>query len=220
MKRTKLPTRRRRAIRRVVLAAVLLLLMQHCLSVGNLLPIQAIYKAGQRQGIGWSWPVQRMAVPEIDRTRLLYLTENENAVMLADTALSFLGWSAYYGLALDCTAVEPLYAGYRTLEKGETVVTCYFGRIDEDKIASIAISIQEETYQQGQAVRRELRRLTVEQGDLLTQDGHRFFLLQEVEPEWDVERILRPVILAYGTDGTVLLEQEIDRYASSSYGHG
>lgn len=220
MKRTKLPTRRRRAIQRVALAAVLLLLIQHCLSVGNLLPIQAIYQVGQHQGIGWSWPVQRMAVPEIDRTRLLYLTENENAVMLADTALSFLGWSAYYGLALDCTTGEPMYAGYRSLMKGQTAVTCYFGRIDQDDIASVAISIQEETYRQGQVIRREVLRLTAGQEDLLTRDGRRFFLLQEVEPERDVERILRPVVLAYDADGAMLLEQEIDQYASSSYGHG
>ena len=218
MKRRNLPTRRRRAIRRVALAAVLLILMQHCLSVGNLLPIQAVYKTGQRQGIGWSWPIQRMAVPEIDRTHLLYLTGNENAVMLADTNLSILGWSAHYGLALDCTGGDPLYAGYRSLMKGQTAVTCYFGRIDRDDIASIAISIQEETYRQSQVIHREVRRLTAEQEDLLTRDGHRYFLLKEVDPEWDVERILRPVILAYGADGTVLLEQEIDRYASSSYG--
>ena len=219
MKQTKMPTRRRRAIRRVALAAVLLLLIQHCLNVGNLLPMQAIYQVGQREGIGWSWPVQRMAVPEIYRTHLVYLTENENAVMLADTYLSILGWMANYGLTLDCTTREPLYAGYRTLVRGETVVTCYFGRIDRDDIASIAICIQEEIYRQNQVIRREVRRLTVEQEDLLTRDGHRFFLLREVA-EWDAERVLRPVIFAYGADGTVLLEQEIDRYASSSYGHG
>ena len=36
----------------------------------------------------------------------------------------------------------------------------------------------------------------------------------------EAEHVLCPVILAYGTDGTVLLEQEIDQYTSSSYGHG
>lgn len=219
MSRKRLHTRRRRALRRLVLAAVLLLLTNHLLGVGLLLPIQAVRQEGEHWGTGRTWTVERKRVPVLRQTHLFYLTENDRAVLLGDTYLSFLGWETMFGCAVDCTDPAPIHAGYHCIAGTEAEVGCYFGRIDDPAIETITISIQEETYDQGQAVRTELRRLTVEREEFLTRGERTFFWTFEAPaPERDPEQILCPVVIACDREGAVIAEFDIEQSTFSSFG--
>ena len=91
--------------------------------------------------------------------------------------------------------------------------------IDDPAIETVAVSIQEVTYDQGQEIRRELRRLTAERSEFLTRDGRTFFWLMEVQDgERDPEQIIQPVLIAWGEDGTVVAEFTIRQESFASYG--
>ena len=68
MKRKKLPTRRRRALRRIVWAILALLVVNHLFGVGYLLPGQAIRDEEEREGTGRTWTVESRWVPVLYRT--------------------------------------------------------------------------------------------------------------------------------------------------------
>ena len=91
MRRKKLPSRKRQALWRVLLALVSLLLVDHIFGIA-LLPIQAVRREAEHEGIGRAWVVERKWEPSLYKTHLFYLMENERAVMLGDTHLSPLGW--------------------------------------------------------------------------------------------------------------------------------
>ena len=169
MRRKKLPSRKRQALWRVLLALVSLLLVDHIFGIA-LLPIQDVRRA---------WVVERKWEPSLYKTHLFYLMENERAVMLGDTHLSPLGWETMFGATVDCTGEEPIYAGYHQISHDDKVLGCYFGQINDPAIETVVISIQQEEYDQGKAVRSELRRLTVEQEDFVTGRDRTFFWIME-----------------------------------------
>lgn len=217
MKRKRLPSRKRRALRRLAWALAALMLANH-LGIGYLLPSQAIGAEEERQGTGRTWTVEHRWVPELYRTHRFYLRENEDAVLLGDTYFSLLGWEPLFGCALDCTQEAPVYAALHHIGRDGKVLECYFGRIDDPAIETVGISIQEVTYNQGREVRTELRRLTAGREDLLARDGRTFFWLIEAAPELETERATRPVLIAYDGDGTVVTEFEIEQQHFSTYG--
>ena len=133
-----------------------------------------IRREAEHEGIGRAWVVERKWEPSLYKTHLFYLMENECAVMLGDTHLSPLGWETMFGATVDCTGEEPIYAGYHQISHDDKVLGCYFGQINDPAIETVVISIQQEEYDQGKAVRSELRRLTVEQEDFVT--GRDIFL--------------------------------------------
>lgn len=106
MRRKKLPSRKRQALWRVLLALVSLLLVDHIFGIA-LLPIQAVRREAEHEGIGRAWVVERKWEPSLYKTHLFYLMENERAVMLGDTHLSPLGWETMFGATVDCTGEEP-----------------------------------------------------------------------------------------------------------------
>ena len=69
MKRKKLPTRRRRALRRVGWALLLLLAVNHFFQVGYLLPGQAVRDEEEREGTGRTWTVESRWVPVLHPTQ-------------------------------------------------------------------------------------------------------------------------------------------------------
>lgn len=107
MRRKKLPSRKRQALWRVLLALVSLLLVDHIFGIA-LLPIQAVRREAEHEGIGRAWVVERKWEPSLYKTHLFYLMENERAVMLGDTHLSPLGWETMFGATVDCTGEEPI----------------------------------------------------------------------------------------------------------------
>ena len=84
-----LSSRRRRTLRRVLIAAAAVLLANRIFLIGLLFPIQALRHIEERTGTGRTAVVCREWVPEIYKTGLVYLTENENVTMLSAVRLSF-----------------------------------------------------------------------------------------------------------------------------------
>ncbi len=87
MKKTKLRSRRRTALRRMLIVAAAYLVVTCVLGTGVLFPTQIIRENEERHGTGrtsmiaWDWE------PEIHRTQMLYLTENEHVTFLIGSYL-------------------------------------------------------------------------------------------------------------------------------------
>lgn len=140
MKKTKMPSRRRKGFRRVLIAAVMLLLVNRIFLVGLLFPIQAVRHCEEREGTGRTNLVRRDWAPEIYKTGLIYLTENEKVTMLSAVRLSFYGWTEVYGVPVDCTEEAPIHGGWWTLYRKEEPSQFYvFGRIDDPDIDRLNI---------------------------------------------------------------------------------
>ena len=178
-----------------------------------------IRREAEHEGIGRAWVVERKWEPSLYKTHLFYLMENERAVMLGDTHLSPLGWETMFGATVDCTGEEPIYAGYHQISHDDKVLGCYFGQINDPAIETVVISIQQEEYDQGKAVRSELRRLTVEQEDFVTGRDRTFFWIMEPLPlEQSPEAVCYPVMIAYDAEGRIAAEFDIECCTYSGYG--
>lgn len=139
-KEKRLPSRRRRTLRRVLMAAVTLFLVNRIFLVGLLFPIQAVRRCEEREDTGRTNLVCRDWAPEIYKTGLVYLTENENVTMLSAVRLSFYGWIEVYGVPLDCTVEGPIHGGWWMLYRKEEPSQFYvFGRIDDPDIDRLNI---------------------------------------------------------------------------------
>lgn len=81
------------------------------------------------------------------------------------------------------------------------------------------ISIQQEEYDQGKAVRSELRRLTVEQEDFVTgRDRTFFWIMEPLSLEQSPEAVCYPVMIAYDAEGRIAAEFDIECCTYSGYG--
>lgn len=219
MKRTKVLTRKQRAIRRTLWALVTLLAVNHFLGVGLLLPIQGIRQTEEHEGV---YPhgtvVARRWDPDLRWNKVVYLTANENAVSLGDASLELFGWFPGFGCAVDCTGDEPLYVGERTLSRDGRHLTYCFGRVDDPDIVTVAVSVQLESYVNGEAVREEVYRLTAGEDALIVHQGRRYFLLRDdwaswpYEPEWPNWEII-----GCDRDGNEVCRWDIDQWSHSSY---
>lgn len=139
-KEKRLSSRRRRTLRRVLVAAATLFLVNRIFLVGLLFPIQAVRHCEEREGTGRTNLVRRDWAPEIYKTGLVYLTENEKVTMLSAVRLSFYGWTEVYGVPLDCTVEGPIHGGWWTLYRKEEPSQFYvFGRIDDPDIDRLNI---------------------------------------------------------------------------------
>ena len=103
MKKSRMYTRKCLALRWALLALAFLLMVNHLLGICLLLPIQTAHRSADLQGIGRTHLVERRWEPELRATGLLYLMENENALLMTDTHLGLLGWETERGSAVDCT---------------------------------------------------------------------------------------------------------------------
>lgn len=140
MKRKRMLSRKRRAFRRILIALAALFLVNHFLLIGLLFPIQAVRHCEERMGTGRTNLVRRDWAPEIYKTGLVYLTENEKVTMLSAVRLSFYGWTEVYGVPLDCTVEGPIHGGWWTLYRKEEPSQFYvFGRIDDPDIDRLNI---------------------------------------------------------------------------------
>lgn len=216
-KRKKLPTRRKRALKRLLIAALAMLLVNHFMLLGQLLPIQAIRQVEERQGTGRTRVVTRLHAPEIYTTMLLYLTENENTTLLADGYLSIYGWMAGFGTALDCTEDDPLYAGMVDLSHDDGNVSCFFGRVDDPNIETVAVILfATEVDEMSHLVPgEEIGRLIA--SELFEKEGRRYFLLRD-DGRTSGERRPIPVAIGYDSAGNEIARMEIEHGRSSFYG--
>ena len=217
--REKLPTRRRAALRRIAIMAAVLFVVNFFMHIGLLLPRQAIHEVEERSGTGWTRTVDRIWVPEIHKTHLVYFSQNEHVTMLSTAYFTYLGWMPGFGNALDCSGEESLYAGYTLMNRNERSAMFFFGRVDDPEIARIEIVVYAEEYDERSYAMngREVRRFT--DVEILEQDGRRYFLVKDGE-QWDFARDFspRPHVAAYNAAGEELLFMEITDWNSSHWG--
>lgn len=217
--RTPVPSRRKKALKRIAIFAVAALLVTQVLHIGLLFPVQAIWQLQEREGTGWTRVVERDWAPEIHKTHLVYLTENENATLFGSTYLTFYGWMACFGVSLDCTEEAPIYAGYSMMSREDNEAWYFFGRVDDPNIVRVEISLCAEEYDEMSHafIGREVRRVTT--AELEEQSGRRYFLVQD-SGEWDSEihASPRPVAIGYDEAGSEVARLEIERGNHSSFG--
>ena len=219
-KREKVYARKRWVLRRFAVFLVALLAVNHFLQLGFLLPIQAIRQVEERQGAPHGAVLDRLWTPEIHRTHLVYLTAGEKAVTIADAYLTVYGWMGGFGWALDCTAEEPLYAGEMTMyrHEGEETVCCYYGRVEDPAIETVAVSVRGQIYDETAQTARweETVRLTAGPEDFLEWEGHRHFLLSHVITDWPYDSGRQAWVVGYDAAGNVVTGFEI-REGTHSY---
>lgn len=221
-KRQKLPSRRKRTLRRVLIAAAAVLLVNRIFLIGLLFPIQAIRHTEERMGTGRTSVVCREWVPEIYKSQLIYLTENENVLLLSGAYLSFYGWTSGFGVPVDCGPEAPVHGGWWSLNRGEEGKSLFyvFGRIDNPDIDLLQIMVRHdaepsEKDSAGQSAGFEWG-LTRE--DFIEKDGQSYFLLEKYPVDWS-DYPYGVTIMALGTDreGNILAQLELDQGASSFF---
>ena len=219
MKKKQVLNRKRLALRRLVTAAVLMVLINHFFLLGSIFPRQCIWNLEERKGVRHTSVVARDWTPEIHKTHLVYLTENEETTLFGSTYLSLYGWFEGFSVALDCSEEAPLYAGRSYMGRDDRNVWYFFGRVDDPAIETVEISLRSQEWNEAaQApLYREIRRLVAE--DFLEKDGRRYFLLRD-SGEWDsgFGSSPRPVAIGYDGAGGEVARVDIEQGISSYFG--
>lgn len=215
MRKTKLPSRRRRALRRVLTAAVVLFLVNEILGVGYLFPIQGIRRNEERMGTGRTAVICRERAPEIYQSLLLYLTENENVTMLSGTNLSLYGWTEAFGVTLDCTEAAPVHGGWWSMARREGGSLFYvFGRVDDPDIDLLQITLGHSDPQRAGGLSWGLER-----EDFIEKDGQFYFLVRNYPVDWrEYPSGFTVTVLGSDREGNIRAQMELDQGASSSFG--
>lgn len=224
MRRKRMSTRKRDALRHAARALLLLLAANYLLHTGQLLPIQAIRETEEREGVYHTRVLRRMWAPEIYKTSLFYLTANENALLLGDAHFTYLGWFPQFGTALDCSGGEPLYAAERSVIRQrdqESTLYFFYGRVDDPAVETVEISLR---YISGYD--EEKKEKIYQEHDRLTapiwseRDGRRYFLVQYDLDREDWPEHFGAYSFAIGKDasGEVLTEFDIREGSLASYG--
>ena len=219
MKKKQVLNRKRLALRRLVTAAVLMVLINHFFLLGSIFPRQCIWNLEERKGVRHTSVVARDWTPEIHKTHLVYLTENEETTLFGSTYLSLYGWFEGFSVALDCSEEAPLYAGRSYMGRDDRNVWYFFGRVDDPAIETVEISLRSQEWNEAaQApLYREIRCLTAE--DFRGKGGRRYFLLRD-SGEWDNETCSSPQPAAIGYDrfGNEVARVDIEQGNASYFG--
>lgn len=166
IKKKRLCTRKRRALRRIGWALLALLLVNTVCHTYYLFPVQRLWTVEELQGCGRTKVVERMWQDGC----LWYLTENGNTVLLAAQKPTLTGWQAEAVGALDCMENAPFHGGI--LRQGTAYYA--FGRVDDPKVARVQLTV---TGLDGEG--RLVRKTTRDAGreDWFLQDGRWYFRL-------------------------------------------
>ncbi len=221
MKKEKLVSRRRRALRMAVRAAVILFLVNHFLLTGLLFPFQALRRHEERQGTGRTAVVRRDRAPEVHWSHLIYLTENENVTMLSGAYLTFLGWTDAFGMAVDCSKKDaPLYGGWWSMSREEEPSLFYvFGRVDGPDIARLEVRVLYEDWRDGEPIPREAFSWASGREDWMEKDGRYYFLFRRYPVDWGgYPSGFSVIAIGYNGEGNEIVRRELDQGASSSFG--
>jgi hypothetical protein len=218
-KRKRILSRKRTSIRKTALCLAAVLLIQHIMHLGLLFPIQTVWQMEERAGIEKTRVVDRNWAREIQKTRIAFLSENDEATLFSSCYLTIYGWMPGFGVALDCSEEEPLYAGVSYMNRDEASAWYFFGRVDDPTIQRVEISLCAEDYDSmshpvlGEEIHR-MAGIPLEE-----QSGRRYFLAKYTEG-WDYERYLRcrPVVIGYDSAGNEVTRMEIEDWNSASFG--
>lgn len=214
-KEKRLSSRRRRTLRRVLMAAVTLFLVNRIFLVGLLFPIQAVRRCEEREDTGRTNLVCRDWAPEIYKTGLVYLTENENVTMLSAVRLSLYGWIEVYGVPLDCTEEGPIHGGWWTLYRKEEPSQFYvFGRIDDPDIDFLKVTVRhkEEPPEKNDEWQLMGFEWGLPRGDFVEKDGQSYFLLERYPVDWsDYPCGISITALGYDKEGNEIARMELEQ---------
>lgn len=216
-KRQKLSSRRRRTIRRILIAAAALFLVNRIFLLGLLFPIQAIRQNEEREGTGRTAVVCRERVPEIHRSHLIYLTENERVLMLSGTYLTVYGWMGAFGVAVDRTDSAPIHGGWWSMSRdGGGNRYWAFCKTEDPKIVRLEVLAQYEDWTTGQPVRRDAFRWDVAR---VYGPEDNDFLFWKSGVDWDAyPSTIYPVAIGYDAADREIARVELEQGASSSFG--
>lgn len=214
-----LSSRRKRSLRRVLMAAAAVLLVNRIFLVGLLFPIQAIRQFEERQGTGRTAVICRDWAPEIYKTGLVYLTENENVTMLSGARLTLYGWMDNFGVPVDCTEKAPIHGGWWAMSRqGRDSLFYVFGRVDDPRIDLLTVQVWYEDWAGFKAVRRNAFSWGLERADLLEKDGRYYFLLKTRPVDFgEYTSSLHTTVTGVDLAGNIIAEVELDQGGSSSY---
>lgn len=223
MKKIKMSSRKRRTLRRVLVAAAAVFLVNRIFLIGLLFPIQAIRQFEERQGTGRTAVICRDRIPEIYKTGLVYLTENENVTMLSGTRLTLYGWMDNFGVPVDCSEPAAVHGGWWAMSRedreGRDSLFYVFGRVDDPGIDLLTVQVWYEDLAGFKAVRRDIFSWGLEREDLLEKDGRYYFLLKNDSVDFrEYTSNLRTTVTGVDLAGNVIAEVELDGGGSSSYG--
>ena len=91
-KQKRILTRRQSALRAAVITLAGMVFMVHVMHLGLIFPVQTVWQLEERAGIEHTRVVKRSPAPEIHRTHLAFLSENDDATLFSScnlTAISF-----------------------------------------------------------------------------------------------------------------------------------
>ena len=216
MKRKRMRPRNRTAFRRVLIALAALFLVNHFLLTGLLFPIQAIRRCEERAGTGRTAVVRRDWAPEIYKTGLIYLTENETVTMLSAARLSLYGWTEVYGVPVDCTGEGPIHGGWWSFVRLEKAGRFYvFGRVDDPEIARLEVYFMRPDDPQGEErIGRVHGKYVVRREDSgwMEKDGQSYFLFETNLVDWsEYPTGLRVVAVGYDEERNVVARTDLDQ---------
>lgn len=215
MKKRIVSTRKKAAFRRLLIALAALFLVNHFLLIGLLLPIQAVRHCEERAGTGRTAVVRRDWAPEIYKTGLVYLTENETVTMLSAARLSLYGWTEVYGVPVDCTEEGPIHGGWWSFVQLEKAGRFYvFGRADDPEIAQLEVYFMRPDDPRGEerigrvhgnyGVRRE-------DSGWMEKDGQSYFLFEADLVDWnEYPTGLRVVAVGFDEDRNVVARTDLE----------
>lgn len=216
-KKERLASRRRRTLRRLLVAAAAVFLVNRIFLIGLLFPIQAIRHFEERQGTGRTAVVCRDWAPEVFKTGLVYLTENENVTMLSGARLTLYGWMDTFGMSVDCSEEAPVHGGWLAWSKGEQNSILYvFGRVDDPAIARLEVRLQ---YTDWKGEEHTALTWNSERADRMEKDGRYYFLFQTYPPfNWaDYHPGLDPLAVGWDEAGNEVVRMELTQGASSRF---
>ena len=219
-KQKRILTRRQSALRAAVITLAVMVFVVHVMHIGLLFPVQAVWQLEERAGVEHTRVVKRSHTPEIQKTNIAFLSENDEATLFSSCYLTIYGWMSNFGVALDCTTGEPLYAGVNYMSRDENRAWYFFGRVDDPAIQRVEISLCETAQNKmgyvhlvGDEVHR-MAGIPLEE-----QSGRRYFLVKYTGG-WDYETHIKvcPVVIGYDGTGQELVRMEIEYGSSSSFG--
>lgn len=217
-KQTPALSRRRSALCWTAIALGALLVLNVVFKTLLLFPSQAIRMQEHHLGIpGRPEVIARYRLPGVHFLHLLYLTGDERSTNLTGTYLTPLGWTAAFGVALDCTEPAPLYVGewhmVRSEKDDKSIV--WFGRIDDPLVSHVAIASHAWNEEKKQQESLPLVELT-DESCYLEQNGRRYFY--KMLPLSRNYLYHDSALMAYDKEGQLLYEIPIKSVTGSIFG--
>lgn len=218
-KQKRILTRKQVAIRKTAICLTAMFLVNNIMFLGAIFPIQTVWQLEERAGIEHTRVVKRSPTPEIQKTNIAFLSENDEATLFSSCYFTLYGWMANFHVALDCTGEDPLYAGVSYMQRDDNRAWYFFGRVDDPAIQRVEISLCSEEYDEmsyayvGEEVHR-MAGIPLEE-----QSGRRYFLVK-YNGDWDYDAHSRvhPIVISYDGEGNELNRMEIEQWTSSHFG--